>query len=296
MRVTRRGFLTGVAATAASGVSLGGYAFAIEPRFRLVVARHAVESPAWPRRYPALRIAVLSDLHACDPWMPVGRIDEIVDRALKLEPDVVVVLGDFAAGLRRFRTREVEPEDWAKPLSRLSAPLGVHAVLGNHDWWTDVDAVRFGLKRAGIPVYENDAMRLNHRGRKFWIAGLGDQIAMQNNQGGFRGVDDLPGTLEAAGDGFPVVLMAHEPDIFVDVPGEQVAVTLAGHTHGGQIRLPGLGRPVIPSQYGDRFAYGHIVENDRHLVVSAGLGCSILPVRFGVPPEITLVTLRSRSA
>jgi predicted MPP superfamily phosphohydrolase len=168
-------------------------------------------------------------------------------------------------------------------------------VLGNHDWWTDVDAVRFGLRRAGIPVYENDAMLLKYRRRKFWLAGLGDQIAYRLGQGGFRGVDDLPGTLRAANDGSPVVLMAHEPDIFVDVP-DQVAVTLAGHTHGGQIRLPGFGRPVVPSRYGERFAYGHVVENDRHLIVSAGLGCSILPVRFGVPPEITLVTLRSQSA
>lgn len=291
MRVTRRDLLIGAGATAAGGLGLSSYAFAIEPGFRLVVTRHTVKSPAWPARYPDLRIAVIADLHACEPWMSVDRIEQIVARTNRLEPDAVVILGDLAAGLKNFRTRAIEPEEWAVPLSRLRAPLGVHAVLGNHDWWTDVDAVRFGLSRAGIPVYENDAVRLKLKRHKIWLAGIGDQIAHQT-ENGFRGVDDLPGTLEAIRDDSPVVLLAHEPDIFVDVP-DRVAVTLAGHTHGGQIFVPGLGRPVVPSAYGQRFAYGHIVEDNRHMVVSGGLGCSILPVRFGVPPEITLVTVRS---
>ncbi|WP_425256203.1 metallophosphoesterase [Microbaculum marinisediminis] len=291
MRMTRRQLLIGAGTTAAAGVGLSSYAFAIEPGFRLVVAKHTVRSPAWPARHPPIRIAILSDLHACEPWMSVNRIEQIVARTMKHEPDAIVILGDFAAGLRNFRTRAIEPEEWAIPLSRLRAPLGVHAVLGNHDWWTDVDAVRFGLSRAGIPLFENDAIRLKNRRREFWFAGIGDQIAHRTDSG-FRGVDDLPGTLDLVHDDAPVILLAHEPDIFVNVP-DRVALTLAGHTHGGQIRLPGIGSPVVPSAYGQRFAYGHIVEDDRHMVVSGGLGCSILPVRFGVPPEITLVTLRS---
>jgi len=292
MRVTRRDLLIGAAATAAGGVGLSSYAFAIEPSFRLVVKHHTVRSAAWPKDHPALRIGVIADLHACEPWMSVDRIDEIVARTNALEPDIIVVLGDLAAGLKRFRTRALAPEEWAVPLSRLRAPLGIHAVLGNHDWWTNVDAVRFGLSRAGIPIYENDAIPIRYRRRRFWLAGIGDQIAHQTPTGGFRGVDDLAGTLAQVDNDDPVVLMVHEPDIFVDVP-DRVAVTLAGHTHGGQVRVPGLGRPVVPSAYGQRFAYGHIVEDNRDLVVSGGLGCSILPVRFGVPPEITLVTLRA---
>ena len=85
-------------------------------------------------------------------------------------------------------------------------------------------------------------------------------------------------------DGAPVILLAHEPDIFTRVPA-RVSLTLSGHTHGGQVRLFGYS-PVVPSRYGNRYAYGHIVEDDRNLVVSGGLGCSIMPVRFGVPPEI----------
>jgi predicted MPP superfamily phosphohydrolase len=223
--------------------------------------------------------------------MSVDRIEQIVATTMKLEADMIVILGDLAAGLRNFRTRAIEPEEWAVPLSRLWAPLGVHAVLGNHDWWTDVDAVRFGLSRAGIPLYENNAIRVKHKRREFWIAGIGDQIAYRTDNG-FVGVHDLPGTMKLVHDDAPIILLAHEPDIFVEVP-DRIALTLAGHTHGGQIYVPGLGRPVVPSAYGQRFAYGHIVENNQHLVVSGGLGCSILPVRFGVPPEITLVTLRS---
>ena len=147
------------------------------------------------------------------------------------------------------------------------------------------------MTEAGIPVYQNRAMK---------IGGATPVLARRHRQHGrasasatdeFRGEDDLPGTLAQITDDAPAVLMAHEPDIFVDVP-DRFAVTLSGHTHGGQVRLPFLGRPVVPSAYGERFAYGHVREDGRDLVVSAGLGCSILPVRFGVPPEITVVTLR----
>jgi predicted MPP superfamily phosphohydrolase len=103
------------------------------------------------------------------------------------------------------------------------------------------------------------------------------------------GLDDLDGTLAQVNDGDPVVLLAHEPDIFPSVP-PRVALTLSGHTHGGQVRLLGFA-PVVPSRFGDRYAYGHMVEDDRNLIVSGGLGCSLAPVRFGVPPEIVVIDL-----
>jgi predicted MPP superfamily phosphohydrolase len=177
----------------------------------------------------------------------------------------------------------------------------VHAILGNHDWWLDKGAqaagcspvfVRRTLERIGIPVYENDAVRLSHKGHSFWLAGLGDQLALRATCSGrrcYRGVDDLAGTLAKATDDAPVLLLAHEPDVFPRVP-DRVSLTLAGHTHGGQVRLFGYS-PVVHSRYGNRYAYGHVIEDGRQLVVSGGLGCSILPVRFGVPPEIVLIEL-----
>jgi predicted MPP superfamily phosphohydrolase len=143
----------------------------------------------------------------------------------------------------------------------------------------------------GIPVLENRAVRLDKGGQPFWVAGLGDQIAFLGARGPGRhdGVDDLAGTLAQVRDDAPVILLAHEPDIFPRVP-ERVALTLSGHTHGGQVRLFGYS-PMVPSKFGNRFAYGHVVEEGRHLIVSGGLGTSILPVRFGVPPEIVLIEL-----
>ena len=152
------------------------------------------------------------------------------------------------------------------------------------------------LRKAGIPVYENDARRLSKDGQPFWLAGLGDQWAFQRGARGrkrgrnwTRGIDDLPATMALIKDDAPVILMMHEPDAFPSVPA-RVALTLAGHTHGGQVVLGGYPL-IVPSRYGRRYAYGHIVEEWRHLIVSGGLGCSMAPVRFGVPPEIVVIEL-----
>jgi predicted MPP superfamily phosphohydrolase len=287
--ITRRSFLKGVLGASATPALAGsGYAFWIEPRWRLLVAEHVVATRRW--NGAPLRMAVVADIHACEPWMPVSRIAEIVDATNALNPDLVLLPGDFVAGLRLFRSASVPVEAWAAELSKLEAPLGAFAVLGNHDWWTSPDAVRLALQDAGIVVLENEAVRVRRPGGVFWIAGLGDQMAVPLGGGRYRGVDDLPRTVAALGDNAPAILMAHEPDIFPRVP-ERFALTVCGHTHGGQVNVPLVGRPVVPSRFGERYAYGHIREANRDLVVSAGLGVSIVPVRFGVPPEITLVTL-----
>lgn len=294
--LSRRSFLKLTGFTALAGFGLSSYAFAIEPRFRLVVTRYRLTPPGWPTGGRRLRIAVIADPHACEPWMPASRLEEIVDVTNGLEPDLTVLLGDFIGGLRRFRTGEVPARTWGRAYGRLRAPLGVYSILGNHDWWTDVDLVRSTLQENGIPVMENTVALIRpSSGPAFWLAGLGDQIAHRIGRGEFIGVDDLPGTLAKVNDDRPVILLAHEPDIFTQVP-ERVSLTLCGHTHGGQVDLPLIGRPIVPSAYGDRFAYGHIVEENRHLIVSGGLGCSMLPVRFGVPPEVVLVELGGSDA
>jgi uncharacterized protein len=288
--LTRRAFLRTLTYGSMASIAVGSYAMA-EPRFRLVLTRHAVTLPGWPAGGSPLRIAALADLHACEPWMPVSRIDEIVAATNALQPDVIVLLGDYVAAVRRkLLTGVMPPGVWAKALGGLAAPLGVHAVLGNHDWWTDAPAVRGALSDNGITVLENHVRFLEPEGAPaFWLAGIGDQLAHPVGSGGFAGADDLPGTLtQIPADGRPIILMVHEPDIFPEVPA-RVSLTLAGHTHGGQVDLPVIGRPIVPSRYGDRYAYGHIVEDGRHLVVSGGLGCTGLPVRIGVPPEIVLV-------
>jgi len=153
-----------------------------------------------------------------------------------------------------------------------------------------IDTVREALATVRLPVMENDAVLLGPKDRRFWLAGLGDQVAFRLGPGEFRGVDDLPGTLNQVATDDPVVLLVHEPDIFTQVP-ERVSLTIAGHTHGGQIRLPFVPPVWTPSAYGARFAYGHIVERGRHMIVSGGLGCSKVPLRLGVPPEIVRIEL-----
>lgn len=307
---TRRRFLKTLGLGGLTSVALGGYAFAVEPLYRLKVTTHAVSPPNWPRDM-RLRVALITDIHACNPWMSAERIENIVQRTNALKPDVTLLLGDFSAGMsRRFVTSYVHSEEWAPILAGLQAPLGRYAVLGNHDWWEDKSAQERGdgptfgqlaLEKVGIPVFENDAIRLEHNGKPFWIAGLGDQIALlpykRYGRHAWQGRDDLEGTLAKITDDAPVILMAHEPDIFPNIKAadRHIALTVSGHTHGGQFRVFGYS-PVVPSRYDNRYAYGHVVEPDgngkpTHLVVSGGLGCSIAPVRFGVPPEIVMVEL-----
>ena len=296
--ISRRHFLKVTAGTGLLGVASAAYGAGIEAR-GMRVTRYDLQPPQWPAGF-RLRIAALADLHACDPWMDIERIAEIVDHTNSLQPDLVVLLGDYVSGMRGV-TGHIAPAAWAPVLGGLKAPLGVHAVLGNHDWWDDravqregrgVPESRRALEAAGIPVYENDAVRLAKSGRPFWLAGLGDQLAFMPARR-FRklvrvGVDDLAATLRKVTDDAPVVLMAHEPDVAMRVP-HRVSLQLSGHTHGGQMRLFGWS-PIVPSRYGTRFAYGHVREKC-DVVVSGGLGCTALPIRINMPPEIVLVTL-----
>lgn len=297
--ITRRRVLNGLAGLGAASVPLGGYAVAIEPMW-LRITHYRISPPGWPEGFK-LELAVVADIHAGEPQMSIGRVEEIVTQTNALGADAILLLGDYEAG-HKLQTRRIPAREWAAPLAGLAAPLGVHAVLGNHDWWDDLEAQgrqsgpvrgRIELERVGIPVYENDVVRLEKQGQGFWLAGLGDQIALwtsrRNGRSRYLGVDDLEGTIGKVTDDAPIVLMAHEPDIFPRVP-DRVAVTISGHTHGGQVRMFGWA-PIVPSRYGDRFAYGHIVETGRHLVVSGGLGCSIAPVRLGCMPEILRLTL-----
>lgn len=287
-RLTRRRVVLGGLGLVALGASsTAAYATGIEAQ-GLVVTRYKPRLPNWPAGRH-MTITVIADLHAGGPNMGLRRVQEVVEVANLLKSDLIVVLGDYFA-THRFITEHVAPQAWAGALERLEAPLGVWAIFGNHDWWYAIDATRKALRDVGIPAMENRAELIGPRANRFWIAGLGDQIAYRLGHGHFRGVDDLPGTLRQVRSDDPVILLVHEPDIFPDVP-ERVALTLAGHTHGGQVRLPLIWPEFVPSRYGARYAYGHIIEEGRHMIVSGGLGTSIVPARLGVPPEIVVVEL-----
>lgn len=298
--ISRRGLLKLVGGGIASMAALGGYAFAVEPLARLNVTRYKLTPPNWTPGLK-LRVVVLTDIHACEPWMPASRIASICRQANSLGGDITLLLGDYVAGMN-FVTSYVHSSEWSKALAVLEAPLGVHAVMGNHDWWEDRTAQKNGggptfghkaLQDVGINVYSNRAARFEKDGQGFWVAGLEDQLALLPGKKWKRrhmgGLDDLDGTLAQVSDADPAILMAHEPDVFPRVPS-RVALTLSGHTHGGQVRFLGYA-PVVPSRFGERYAYGHVTENYCNLIVSGGLGCSLAPVRFGMPPEIVVIDL-----
>lgn len=287
--ISRRTFMIASTGLLAAGASGAGYAGYVEPALQLVVTEYRPVLPAWPADFP-LSIAIVTDIHAGGYAMSLSRIQGIVERTNALNPDLILHLGDHEADYH-FDYKPIPQAGWGEALSALKAPLGVYGVLGNHDWWRNLNSIRSTLARAGLAILENEGVRLEKNGRKFWLLGLGDQQAFRHGPRRNRiGVDDLPKTLAAAASDDPALLMVHEPDIFVEVP-KRVALTVAGHTHGGQIWFPGMPGRFIPSAYGARFRYGHIVEGGRHLIVSGGLGTTGFPVRFGVPPEIVMIRL-----
>ena len=285
--LSRRRFIQSFGFVGLSGFATAAYGVGIEPE-SLLVTRYRFNPPRWPAGQ-RLSINVIADLHAGGPNMAEHHIERVVDMA-NLEPaDLVLLLGDFFA-THRFVTRRVPHPVWAAALARLKSRLGIWAVLGNHDWWFDIAGVRAALSKVDIPVLENRAVLVGDPGQRFWLAGLGDQLAFRLGNHRFRGVDDLPHTLGQVDTDDPIILMLHEPDGFTKVP-DRVSLSIAGHTHGGQVRVPFVWPDFVPSAYGARYAYGHIVEHGRHLIVSGGLGVSTVPVRFGVPPEVVRIEL-----
>lgn len=261
----------------AVSLGLGIWAFWIEPS-RLII--HRAEAN-WPG--PLLRIALLSDLHIGAPHIGLEKLRQVVTMVDAESPDIVMIAGDFVTrGV--LGGHLVEPELIAAELKNLRAPLGVVTVLGNHDWWYDGDRVTRALHDAGIAVLDNDALRVENGAASFWIAGLADAWTRQVN---------WQKALSKVNDEAPVLVLSHNTDVFPETP-PQVDFVLAGHTHGGQVRFPLIGTPIVPSRYGQRYARGFILENNRKMFVTTGIGTSILPVRFGVPPEIVILSLVSQ--
>lgn len=293
---TRRGFFKFIGGALLTGAAAATYVFVIEPGFLLRTQHYSLTPPRWTPGLK-LRIAVLADPHLVEPHMPLSRWGRIIDAANELEADMILLLGDYVAG-HFFRTGTVLVADMAREAKRLRAPLGVHAIIGNHDWWDDLTAQKAGvgptlaqmaLEDNNIPVLVNQASRLMKDSLPFWLSATDSIVAVKKGRGRFASRADLKAALSQISDDAPVIHLAHEPDLFTKIP-DRVSLTLSGHTHGGQVRLFGWS-PVVPSAYRNRFAYGHVIEDNRHLIVSGGLGCSIMPVRFGVPPEITLIDL-----
>lgn len=267
-----------LSAGALAAAGLAGWGLWIEPR-RLVVRREELRLPRWPDALDGLRVAVVSDLHAGVPHVGLDRVGEVVAAVNAPSPDLVCLVGDYLDAGALF-TRPAAPRAVADLLGALRAPLGVVAVLGNHDWKRSGPRMAGALEAAGIPVLENDARCV---GRGLWVAGLSDY---RSRAPSFRAA------LATVPEDAPVIALSHDPDVFPRAP-TRVALTVSGHLHGGQVRLPGVGAARVPSRYGVRYLAGPVVEGGRHLYVTTGVGTSGLPVRFRRPPEVALLSLRA---
>jgi len=264
-----------------TSLTLGVWAFFIEPDL-LVIHQESIAIPNWRPEQDGLRIAILTDLHVGSPHISLKKLATIVDRTNELKPDLVVILGDTVVTRKFMVTYRPDIEPIAAELGRLQPNLATLAVLGNHDWWYDGPRVNRALTAAHMTVLQNQAIQVSFRGKLFWVGGVGDFRTRHN---------DLAKTLRSVETDDPIILLTHNPDVFPAVP-ERVSLMLAGHTHGGQVNFPLLGRLIVPSRFGQRYAAGHIVEGGRHLFVSTGIGTSMIPVRFRVPPEIVLLEIR----
>ena len=244
-----------------------------------MVRRATIEVKGWSTGEPPLKVLVLSDIHVAGPDMPPERLVKIVAGLNQLKPDLVLIAGDLVSE-KRLATHIYRPSEIVAPLGKLRARLGIVAALGNHDHWFSSALLETELRRRGITVLKNEAVVLG----PLAIGGVDDD---------FSGHDDVPATF-AAFDKLPPmprVLVTHSPDIVPELPSP-VVVVFAGHTHCGQIALPWIGAISYVSRYGDRFACGLIDDKGQKVVVGAGLGTSILPLRYGAPPDVWLITLK----
>ena len=266
-------------------VSVGAaaiWAFFIEPN-RLVVHQQTVAIDNWPKELSGLRVALIGDVHTGGPFIDYQKLRRIVDLTNQQKPDLIVLLGDYMSP-DSWHSHKVEPEVTAGVLKDLRAPLGVYAVLGNHDWWYNGEKCRRAFEDVGIHVLENDVAEIKWRDKSFWLIGFADIWTRRLN---------IKDTIAKVPTGAPMIGLTHNPDLFPRIP-QTVPLLLAAHTHGGQVNFPLLGTPIVPSKFGSKYTAGHIFENGHHMFVTTGIGTSILPVRFRVPPEIMMLTVVSQ--
>lgn len=278
MKVSRRGFLKafghivlGGGLAAAAGY---GYTTHIEPEW-LVVERVQIPIRRLNPSLEGFRIVQLSDIHL-HPFVQIELVQEAVAMANRLGPDLVVLTGDYV-----LQSAESIFE-LAPVLALLNARYGVFTILGNHDLWTDAGVVRAGLVEAGLPVLCNQGQAIQVGRGLIYLAGLDD---------GWSGAPDLDATLNRQPAGALTILLAHEPDLAGGFARDgRVSLQLSGHSHGGQVRLPGLGAPVLP-YLGQKYDQGLYRVQEMWLYTNRGIGVIGPPIRFNCPPEITEITL-----
>lgn len=244
------------------------WAFFIEPKM-LVVKHYKIKN----EKLTGVRVVFASDFHLKETQEE--RLKEIVNKINAQNPDIVLLGGDFVNGHNFENTLSIEKI--ADNLSKINSRYGVYSVLGNHDWWLDGEGIKKELEKNNIRVLLNENVSVNLGDKKIFIAGVEDLMTRDA---------DVKKSLKNSN--LPVMLLTHSPDIFPEIPSS-VDLTFAGHTHGGQVSLPFIGPLIVPSAYGKKYASGLIFEDRKKMIVSKGIGTSIISIRFNCAPEIIII-------
>ena len=277
-RLLRSKALLIILSLSAVSALLLAYAIVVEPNW-IRVETVQITLADLPEAFDGYRIALLSDFHCGGTWPgTLFRVKRAVQIANVRSPDLVLLAGDFtyhgAQGLRECFSH----------IGCLESRDGILAVLGNHDHWDDAEAVRSQLKGAGIPELNDSNFRIFKNGSHIWIAGIDDLWTTEPS-------------VKNAVDGIPpedvTILLSHNPDIAEHRQTASVDIILSGHTHGGQVWLPLVGAPNVPSRHGEKYRSGLVHNANTQIYVTRGIGLINPPVRFLCPPEVTIVTLRT---
>jgi predicted MPP superfamily phosphohydrolase len=270
----RRKFLRW-AASAAVGTPAAAIGYGLFEASWFRVARLNVPVPNLAEAFAGTTVALVTDLHH-GRYTSLHYIRTVVAVTNSLKPDVILLGGDYAHEHRRYLPPCFEV------LAELKAPLGVYGVLGNHDHWYSASLARSSMRKANIVEVTNTGYWLMLRGSRLRIAGVDDL---------WEGVQNLDAALEDASPRDASILLSHNPDYVETLTDRRVGLVLSGHTHGGQVVLPGLYAPYIPSRYGRKYLHGLVKTDHTQVYVSRGLATVGPPVRIGARPEISLLTL-----
>lgn len=283
------------------------YGYFVEPH-RLVITTQTIEPKDWPKTLDGYKIVAIGDIHAGSNGVDDAKLRRLVKEANAQKPDLIVLLGDYVSEKNETELR-MPITEIADGLAGLSAPDGVLAVLGNHDGFTCPSCIKKEFPRVGIKVLDNTVMTIeatppysvrrsatdSANGGRFRVIGLPDHMQLT-----YWKVfsDNAKRALAPTEDQGPVIALEHSPDILEVITGDyliskDLSLILAAHTHGGQVRFPILGAPIVSSSYGQKYTRGLIKQNGVQMFVTSGVGESILPFRFLVPPEIAVLTLRT---
>lgn len=291
-----RSVTTIVGATAVILLAALAYAYFVEP-YRLYVNRQEMGIEGWDAEFDGFRAVLISDLHGGSHGGDLESIRRVVEAANAENADAVFLLGDFVSTYPDRKAVKMPPAEVANTISGLEARFGVFAVLGNHDGWLGDENVASELQRVGIRVLNGEVAFIERNGRRIRILGLKDHLKIVNWDD-FS--DDAKRMLAASEGTGNVIALEHSPDVLPMITGglaisNDLKILFAGHTHGGQVWLPFVGRMAVPSMFGQKYAAGHIRDGSIDMFVTTGTGTSILPFRFMVPPEIAVVIIKSKN-